>query len=214
MEQNKTITSMFTRFTDITNCLKNLDRIYTNSDNVRKILRSLPRTWEAKVTSIQEAKDLNTLPLEELLGSLMTHELMVQQKSEEESKRKKTIALKATFENEEDSGSEEGKSDNELALLTRKFKKFLKRRGPPKENSFFRKNQPKGKEREEKKEAAKVCYNCKKSRHFRFECPSSRKEPKKKKAYVATWDDCDSSSDEEENLEVAHICFMTLEDEE
>ena len=56
--------------------------------------------------TIQEAKDLNTLPLEELLGSLMTHELMMQQKSKDESKRKKIITLKATSENEdeEDSG--------------------------------------------------------------------------------------------------------------
>ena len=38
MEQNESITSMFTRFIDITNYLKNLGRIYTNSDNVRKIL--------------------------------------------------------------------------------------------------------------------------------------------------------------------------------
>ena len=43
MEQNKTITSILTCFTDIINCLKNLSRIYTNSDNVRKIFRSLPR---------------------------------------------------------------------------------------------------------------------------------------------------------------------------
>ena len=127
MEQNESITSMFTPFIDITNCLKNLDKIYTNSDNVKKILRSLPRSWEAKVTAIQEAKDLNTLPLEELLGSLMTHELMMQQKSKEERKRKRTIALKATSENEEEeSGSEEGESDNELAHLIRKFKRFLR----------------------------------------------------------------------------------------
>ena len=38
IEQNETITSMFTCFTDITNCLKNLSRIYTNTDNVRKFL--------------------------------------------------------------------------------------------------------------------------------------------------------------------------------
>ena len=78
--------------------------------------------------TIQKVKDLSTLPLEELLGSLMTHKLMMQQKSKDESKRKKTIPLKATFENEdeEDSDSEEGESDNELALLTKKIKKFLK----------------------------------------------------------------------------------------
>ena len=86
MEQNKNIISMFIRFTNITNYLKNPSRVYTNFDNVRKILRSLPRAWEAKVTAIQEVKDLNILPLEELLDSLMTHELMMQQKSEDESK--------------------------------------------------------------------------------------------------------------------------------
>ena len=79
------------------------------------------------MTAIQEAKDLNTLSLEELLGSLMTHELMIQQKSEEESSMKRTFALKAISENEEEeSGSEEGESDNEVALLTRKFKRFLR----------------------------------------------------------------------------------------
>ena len=133
---------MFTHFTDITNCLKNLGRMYSNSEYIRKILRSLLRAWEAKVTAIQEAKDLSTLPLKELLGSLMTHELMMQQKSEDEDerKRKKVIALKATSEDDEDSGSGEEESDNELAFLTKKFRKFLKRRGPPKGKPFFKKN--------------------------------------------------------------------------
>ena len=96
------------------------------------------------MTAIQEAKDLSTLLVEELLGLLMTHELMMQQKSEDESKRKKVIDLKATSaekEDDEDSDSGEGKSDNKLALLTRKLRKFLKRRGPPKGKPFFRRNQ-------------------------------------------------------------------------
>ena len=78
MEQNKTIISMFIRFTDINNCLKSLGKMYSNSDIVKKILQSLSRAWKAKVTAIQEAKDLSILPLEELLGSLMTYELMMQ----------------------------------------------------------------------------------------------------------------------------------------
>ena len=92
IESKESITKMFTHFTNIINGLKSLDKYYSNSDLVRKILRSLPRSWEAKVTAIQEAKDLNTLPLEELLGSLMTHELTMKQYSEEETRRKKTIA--------------------------------------------------------------------------------------------------------------------------
>ena len=68
MEPIQSITNMFTRFTDIVNSLKSHDKDYTNSDLVRKILRSLSRNWELKVIAIQEAKDLNKLPLDELLG--------------------------------------------------------------------------------------------------------------------------------------------------
>ena len=76
----------------------------------------------------------------------------MQQKTEDESKKKKVIALKATTtierEDEEESGNGEGESDNEVALLTKKFKKNLKRRGPSnKEKSFFRKSHLKKKEK-------------------------------------------------------------------
>ena len=54
---------MYTRFTDIVNKIKNLGKTYTDSELCRKILRSLPRSWEAKVTAIQEAKDLICLKL-------------------------------------------------------------------------------------------------------------------------------------------------------
>ena len=43
------------------------------------------------MTTIQEVKDLNKLILEELIGSLMTHELNMNQKKEEEVKKKKTL---------------------------------------------------------------------------------------------------------------------------
>ena len=75
MDANETITEMFTRFTGIINKQNALGRTYANSDLVRKLLRSLVRTWEAMVTVIQEAKDLSKLSLEKLIGSLMTHEL-------------------------------------------------------------------------------------------------------------------------------------------
>ena len=44
---------------------------------MRKILRSLSKNWESKVTAIQEVKDLTRLKMKELLGSLMTHELVM-----------------------------------------------------------------------------------------------------------------------------------------
>ena len=49
---NETISTMFTRFIDITNGLKSLDRIYSNADLVQKILRLLLDKWDPKVIAI------------------------------------------------------------------------------------------------------------------------------------------------------------------
>ncbi|GAV62795.1 zf-CCHC domain-containing protein/UBN2 domain-containing protein, partial [Cephalotus follicularis] len=43
MNENEDIKSMFSRFTNIINALQALDKIYSNSEMVRKILRCLPR---------------------------------------------------------------------------------------------------------------------------------------------------------------------------
>ncbi|GAV86718.1 UBN2 domain-containing protein [Cephalotus follicularis] len=117
---------MFTRFTNIINALQSLDKTYSNSELGRKILRCLPRSWLPKVTAIEEAKNLNLLPLEVLLGSLMTHELTMKKRDgdeEKEKKKKKVVALKSSAI--EDSDDDDDDDDDELALFTRKFKKFL-----------------------------------------------------------------------------------------
>ena len=63
---------------------------------VRKILRSLSIAWRPKVTAIQEAKDLNVLSLDALIGSLKTYEIVLNEASEESNKKGKSIALKTT----------------------------------------------------------------------------------------------------------------------
>ena len=78
MDENETIIEIFTRFTGIINELNALGRIYANFNLVRKLLRCLSRIWEAKVTAVQEAKDLSKLSLEELIGLLMTHDITMQ----------------------------------------------------------------------------------------------------------------------------------------
>ncbi|GAV70781.1 UBN2 domain-containing protein, partial [Cephalotus follicularis] len=75
MLENENISSMYARFNDIINALKGLGKVYTNHELVK------------------EAKDLSTLPLEDLLGSLMTHELWMSDQERNDPK-KKTIALK------------------------------------------------------------------------------------------------------------------------
>ncbi|GAV84225.1 UBN2 domain-containing protein [Cephalotus follicularis] len=123
MKENKNISSMFVLFRNIINSLQSLNKCYINSEMVRKLLRCLPKSWMPKITSIEEAKDLNTLPLEELLGSLMTHEMTIknhEDDEEQDKKKKKVIAFKSSTV---DSNEEE--SDDEMALITRRLKRFL-----------------------------------------------------------------------------------------
>ncbi|GAV63492.1 LOW QUALITY PROTEIN: zf-CCHC domain-containing protein/UBN2 domain-containing protein, partial [Cephalotus follicularis] len=178
----------------IINSLKNLGISYPNQELVRKILRCLPKSWTSKVTAIEEAKDLTTLPLEQLLGSLMTHETTMKNHESVETKKKKTIALRAS---KEESESDE---DEDLALITSQFKKFLT---------------------SQKEEL--TCFKCKKTGHFKSDCPSLKKKEqfkksnehsKKKKAMVATSDSDCSSFEEESDKEVADIAFMAIEEEE
>jgi len=75
MGDRETVMDMYIRFTHITNELKFLGKTFTTEESVSKILRFLPRTWEAKVRAIQEAKDMKAITLDELIGNLQPYEL-------------------------------------------------------------------------------------------------------------------------------------------
>ncbi|GJV77439.1 UBN2 domain-containing protein [Tanacetum coccineum] len=47
-------------------------------NHVRKFIRALPLKWRAKVTAIEESKDLATLPLDELIGNLKVYEMILE----------------------------------------------------------------------------------------------------------------------------------------
>ena len=118
---------MFTRFIDIVNSLEALWKTYKELEKEMKILRSLPKKWEAKVTIIQEAKDLTKLPLENLIRSLMTHEITMKSHWDVEEKKKKSITLKIiTHEEEFEETENESRKDENLALMKMKFRKFMK----------------------------------------------------------------------------------------
>ncbi|GAV69822.1 UBN2 domain-containing protein, partial [Cephalotus follicularis] len=206
---------LVTRFTNIINTLQSLDKVYSNSEMVRKILRCLPRSWMPKITAIEEAKNLNILPLEDLLGSLMTHELSMQKKGDDEEKeknKKKVVTLKSSTI--EDSGDDDDDDDNEeLALIARKLKKILasKRKFGGKPN---KKLHQKGKL---SKIEEIICFECNKPGHYKSDYPRLKKKEfmKKKKAMVATWDDSDESSmDEDTCQDVAQLALMDFEEEE
>ena len=77
MKPNESIVEMFTRFIDVVNGLEGLGKRVSEHDKVSKILRCLPPKWNSKTEAIEKAKNLKELPLEELIGSLMTYEMKI-----------------------------------------------------------------------------------------------------------------------------------------
>ncbi|GJZ09785.1 hypothetical protein Tco_0544068 [Tanacetum coccineum] len=71
------IDSGFARFNTIITSLKALDEGFSSKNYVRKFLRALHPKWRAKVTAIEESKDLSSLALDELIGNLKVHELVM-----------------------------------------------------------------------------------------------------------------------------------------
>ena len=77
MKTNKTIKKMSDRFMNVITKLKALVKTYPNKEMVEKLLNSLSKSWEAKVTVIEESNDPNTFSLDKLIGFLLTYEIRI-----------------------------------------------------------------------------------------------------------------------------------------
>jgi len=74
MEECEDIQSMFGSFQTILNELRSLGRTFDNYDHIDNILRSLSRKWRPQVTALRALKNLDTMSLEELVGTIKVHE--------------------------------------------------------------------------------------------------------------------------------------------
>jgi hypothetical protein len=130
--EDETIDSAFARFNTIITSLKALDESFCSKNFVRKFLRELHPKWRAKVTAIEESKDLSSMSLGELIGNLKVHEMVMEKYSKivkDKKQKVKSIALKATVESSDDEESSSDSEDEEYAMAVRDFKKFFRRRG-------------------------------------------------------------------------------------
>ncbi|KAF1864587.1 hypothetical protein Lal_00039215 [Lupinus albus] len=130
MKPDEKILDLQKRFTHLKNHLIALGKVLSNSDLNLKVIRSLSRQWQPKVTAISEKKSLSKMSLPALFDKFQEHELELSQldQHEEQEKKKKKISLKAKVDKYDSSGDESEKEVIEdINLLVRKFSKFLKR---------------------------------------------------------------------------------------
>ena len=62
----------YAKLKDIVNSAFNFGETIPKSKIVRKVLKSLPERFYTKITVIEELKDIDQIPLTELVGNLQT----------------------------------------------------------------------------------------------------------------------------------------------
>ncbi|GJZ35146.1 hypothetical protein Tco_0580963 [Tanacetum coccineum] len=99
--EEESIDNAFARFNTVINSLKALDEGFSSKNYIRKFLRALHPKWRAKVTVIEESKDLTSLSLDELIGNLKVYEVIIKKDSEMvkgKREQNRSLALKAKKE--------------------------------------------------------------------------------------------------------------------
>jgi len=128
MQKGENIYDVGKRFSHIVNHLMSLGKTFDKEELNIKILKCLDRSWQPKVTSISESKDLTSMTVAALFGKLREHELEINRLvvQESENKHNKVITLKACNHKQQQKSS--GSDQETMSLLLRKFSKFLKKR--------------------------------------------------------------------------------------
>ncbi|GKB00123.1 zf-CCHC domain-containing protein, partial [Tanacetum coccineum] len=195
--------SGFARFNTIITSLKALDEGFSSKNYVRKFLRSLHPKWRAKVMAIEELKDLSSLALDELIGNLKVHEVVMEKDSEiykDKKERVKSIALKSNKESSDDETSTSRSDDKEYDMAVRNFKKFFRRKGKfvrqPREEkkSFQQRDEKKGK-------SAQKCFRCRDPNHLIGDCPKPSRNKDQKALIGGSWSDSKNDAEDKTNVE-------------
>nr|GFA77440.1 zf-CCHC domain-containing protein/DUF4219 domain-containing protein/UBN2 domain-containing protein [Tanacetum cinerariifolium] len=141
-----------------------------------KFLRALHPKWCAKVTGIEESKDLTSLSLDELIGNLKVYE--------------------AKKESSDEDCSASDSKDEEYAMAIKEFKKFFRRRGrfviqPRDERKSFQRSRNDKNGKSERK-----WFRCGDLNHLIEECPKLLRSNNQRAFIGGAWSD--SGEDEKE----------------
>ncbi|XP_075085078.1 uncharacterized protein LOC142168314 [Nicotiana tabacum] len=205
IKEGESIEEMFARFSKISSDLKAFGKPYSSDDQVRKILRSLPTTWQTKVVTL-ESQDLNKLSYDELREELLAFEKTHLKKTNQEEK-KKTVACKATIERADNDIDDDLEAlQEEIAVVSRNKDDLMRRyrntrrgRIPPRRTRQYNK--------QDKNDGK--CYECGRFGHVQAECLDLKRKVSRgfnKNKSFGSWSDENSSEHEER----ANLCFMTI----
>ena len=203
IEEDKSFDKFYAKLQDIVNSTFNFRETIPELKIMREVLRSLPERFHAKITAIKESKDIEKIPLIELVGNLQTYELGLTRIGK--SNKSKSMALKAKSNDTNESSDDE---DSKVkSYVTRQFKKFKKNanakgfnKNQRQSNSSQFKSQDKGKKdaRDDSQytiPSEPKCFRCQGFGHMKQECLTYLKTIGKSKALIATLSDIEPKDD-------------------
>ncbi|GKB23003.1 hypothetical protein Tco_0862404 [Tanacetum coccineum] len=120
--EEESIDNVFARFNTIITSLKALDEGFSSKNYVRKFLAALHPKWRAKVTAIEESKDLTSLSLDELIGNFKVYELIINKYSKMvkgKREQSRSLALNAKNESSDEESSTSDSEDEQYAKAVR-----------------------------------------------------------------------------------------------
>ena len=164
---------------------------------------SLPERFHAKITVIEKSKDIDKIPLIELVGNLQTYELGLTRIGKSGKSKSMTLKTKSSETNE----SSDDEDSKMKSCITKQFKKFMKNangKGFDKDRRQSNSSQFKGQDKGKKdaKEGGQYtvpsgpkCFGCQGFGHMKNECPAYLKSIRKRKALAVTLSDTEPEDD-------------------
>ena len=118
MEEDELFDEFYAKLKDIVNSAFNLGETILEPKGERNVLRSLLERFHPKIIVIEESKDIDKIPLTELVGNLQTYELGLTRIGK--LSKSKSMALKAKSSDTDESSDDE--NSKMKSYITRQFK--------------------------------------------------------------------------------------------
>ena len=183
MNENEDIATYFLRVDEVVNSIRGLGEELDESLVVQKVLISLLLKYDAKVSSIEETRDLTKMTMDELHGILMAYEMRTSTESDQTNNEATFKAIKKTKDKDND-------LDEEIANFVRRFQK--------------------GSGRYKGKSPLK-CFNCGRIGHIVENCYNKKRSLNNKKSFYSKDDDISSDESDEEDNDGGEVLFITQE---
>lgn len=183
MKSSENISDYVARLKTVTNEMKRNGESLDDVRVMEKLLRSLIRKFDYVVTSIEESKDLSTISIDELVGSLQAHEQRMNQ-YDDESHLEKALQSKVSIGDSSSSSSSvrsrggyRGSYRGGQGRGRQTFSRGQNNEGyqPSGRGQNFR-GRGRGGFQQRGDKSQLQCYNCNKYGHFSYECRSPKVE--------------------------------------